>query len=52
MDGRRVVLGQVIGEESRGVEALDLDQPLAIDPVESQPGHGLDVVEHSESGAS
>jgi hypothetical protein len=44
-----VVLGQVIGVESGGVEPLDLDQALAVDLIEAQPGHRLDVVEDSES---
>jgi hypothetical protein len=39
----------VIGVEAGAVEALDLDQPLAVDLIESLPGHRLDVVEHSES---
>jgi len=39
VDGRRVMLGQVICAESRGLEALDLEQPLAIDAVEPEPRH-------------
>jgi hypothetical protein len=49
VDGGRVVLGQMVGVEARGVEALDLDQALAIDPVEPQPRDRLDVVEDPES---
>ena len=49
VDGRRVVLGQVVGVEAGRVEALDLDQPLAIDLVQALPRHRLDVVEHAES---
>jgi hypothetical protein len=45
----RVVLGQMVGVEARGVEALDLEQALAIDPVEPQPRDRLDVVEDPES---
>jgi hypothetical protein len=44
-----VVLGQVIGVEARGVEALDLQQALAVDPIERQSRDGLDVVEDPES---
>jgi len=44
-----VVLGQMVGVEARGVEALDLEQALAIDPVEPQPRDRLDVVEDPES---
>jgi hypothetical protein len=45
------MLGQVIGIEPGGVEAFDLEQALAIDLVEAQPGHRLDVVEDPESQA-
>jgi hypothetical protein len=34
MDRGRVVLGQVVGVKARGVEALDLEQALAVDPIE------------------
>ncbi len=44
-----MVLGQVIGVEARGVEALDLEQALAVDPIEPQPRDRLDVVEDPES---
>jgi len=46
---RRVVLGQVIGVEAGPVEALDLDQALAINLIESLPRHRLDVVEDPEA---
>ena len=49
VDRGRVVLGQVIRVEAGAVEALDLDQPLAVDLIESLSRHRLDVVEHSES---
>ena len=49
MDGRRVVLGQVIGVEAGGVEALDLQQPLAVDAVQAQARHRLDVIEDPEA---
>jgi hypothetical protein len=44
-----VVLGQVIRVEAGRVETLDLQQPLAIDPVQPQARHRLDVVEDAES---
>ncbi len=40
---------KVIASHESPVEALDLDQPLAIDLVESQARHGLDVIEDAES---
>jgi len=49
VDRGRVVLGQVIGVEAGTVETLDLDQPLAIDLIESLTRYRLDVVEHAES---
>jgi hypothetical protein len=49
VDRRRVVLGQVIRVEAGRVEALDLQQPLAIDAVQAQARHRLDVVEDAES---
>ena len=48
VDGRGVVLGQVIGIEARAVQALDLDKALAVDLIEAQPRHRLDVIEDSE----
>jgi hypothetical protein len=45
---RGVVLGQVIGVEAGRVETLDLEEALAIDPIEPEPRHRLDVVEHPE----
>ena len=48
MDGRRVVLGEVVGVEARPLQPLDLDQALAVDLVQPEPGHGLDVVEDAE----
>src|SRR5258708_1273929 len=49
VDRGRVVLGEVIGVDAGRLEALDLDQALAIDLIEAQPGHRLDVVEDPES---
>ena len=49
VDGGRVVLGQVIGVKARGIETLDLEQALAVDPVERQSRDGLDVVEGPEA---
>ena len=49
MDGGRVVLGQVIGVKARGIEALDLEQALAVDAIERKSRDRLDVVEDPES---
>jgi hypothetical protein len=49
VDGGRVVLGQVVGVKARSIEALDLEQALAVDPIEAQPRDRLDVVEDPES---
>ena len=49
MDRRRVVLGQVIRVESHRVQALDLNQPFAVDLIEALPRHRRDVVEDAES---
>lgn len=49
VDGGRVVLGQVIGVKARGIEALDLEQALAVDAIERQSRDRLDVVEDPES---
>jgi len=49
VDRRGVMLGQVVGVEAGRVEALDLEQALAVDAIERQPGDGLDVVEDPES---
>ena len=43
------MLGQMVGVKARGIEALDLEQPLAVDPIEGQPRDRLDVVEDPES---
>lgn len=43
------MLGQVVGVEARGVEALDLEQALAVDPIEPQPRDRLDVIEDPEA---
>src|SRR5207253_2037828 len=48
VDRRRVMLREVIGIKSRGVEALDLQQALTIDPIEPQSRHRLDVVEDAK----
>ena len=45
----RVVLGQVIRVEARGVEALDLEQARAIDPIETHAENELDAFEDPES---
>ena len=44
-----MVLGQVIRVESGRVEALDLNQPFAVDLVEALPRHRRDVVEDAEA---
>ena len=44
-----MVLGQVIGVEAGRVEPLDLEQALAVDLVQPQARHRLDVVEDPES---
>jgi hypothetical protein len=48
MDGRRVVLRQVIGIKPGAIEALDLQQTLAIDAVKGKARNGFDVVENSK----
>src|SRR5215510_600878 len=49
VDGRRVVFGQVISVEAGCVEPLYLQEPLAVDAVQAQPRHRLDMVEDAES---
>ena len=49
MDGWCVVFSQVVSMEARRVETLDLEQSLAVDPIEPEPRHGLDMIEHPES---
>src|SRR5262245_51482955 len=49
MDGRRVMFGQVIRVEAGRVEPLYLQQPLAVDAVQAQSRHRLDMVEDAES---
>jgi hypothetical protein len=45
VDSRRVVFGQVICLEAGRVEPLNLQQPLAVDAVQAQSRHWLDMVE-------
>src|SRR5437870_13584545 len=49
VNGRGVVLRQVVGVKAGGVEALDLDQTLTIDPIEPEARHRLDVIEDPEA---
>ena len=51
VDGRRVVLGEVIGVEPGAVERFDLQQALAVDLIQPQAGHRLDVIEDAEREA-
>jgi hypothetical protein len=43
-----MVLCQVIGEEAGAIERLELDEPLAIEPIERHVGEMLNVIENAE----
>src|SRR5258705_13609710 len=49
VNGRRVVLGEVVGVDAGRLQALDLDESLAIDLIETKARHRLDVIEDTES---
>jgi hypothetical protein len=51
VDRRRVVFGQVVGEEAGLVQGLHLYEPLLVEPVQRHAGQVLDVVEDPEPDA-
>ena len=48
MHGGGVVLGEVVAVEAGLVQRLELEQPLAVELIQGDAGHVLDVVEDAE----
>jgi hypothetical protein len=48
MDGRGMMFRQVVSVKPSGVEALDLEQALAIETVERHIWYRFDVVKHAK----